>query len=154
MNMKRVHANHIIAELKSQLAHCEEVQKQQHKELLAHQDLQLSQSKEISRLKAPCQEPVVIQADALKNLRRHMTPETKALVLSVAWTARPTPFAYDHEGTIDMVTLGADEIQALIDRVRATAIEDCAKEMRGITCNNATAASAIKLCAETIEELK
>ena len=59
-----------IAELKSQLAHCEEVQKQQHKELLAHQDLQLSQSKEISRLKALCQEPVVIQADALKNLRR------------------------------------------------------------------------------------
>ena len=52
MNIKRAHSNYIIAELKSQLAHCEEVQKQQHKELLAHQDLQLSQSKEISRLKA------------------------------------------------------------------------------------------------------
>ena len=52
-----------------------------------------------------------------------MTPETKALILSVAWPDRATPFAYDHEGTIDMVTLGANEIQALIDRVRATAIE-------------------------------
>ena len=60
MNMKRAHANHIaenqaiIAELTRRLADRDEVQKQQHKELLAHQDLQLSQSKEISRLKALC----------------------------------------------------------------------------------------------------
>lgn len=75
MNMKRTHANHIaenqavIAELTSRLADRDEVQKQQHMELLAHQDLQLSQSKEIERLRALCQEPVVIQADELKNLR-------------------------------------------------------------------------------------
>ena len=100
MNMKRAHSNYIaenqaiIAELTRRLADRDEVQKQQHKELLAHQDLQLSQSKEISRLKALCQEPVVL------TLADVDIPET----------------LHEYDAVVQALT-------ALIDRVRATAIE-------------------------------
>lgn len=37
---------------------------------------------------------------------------------------------------------------------RKQALEDVTAELEGMTCNNATARSAIKLCIEAIKELK
>ena len=51
------------------------------KELLRHQDLQLAQSKEIARLKALCQEPVVL---TLNDVDIAETPhEYDAVVLAI-----------------------------------------------------------------------
>lgn len=39
-------------------------------------------------------------------------------------------------------------------RERKVALEDAAAELSGMTCNSATARSAIALCVETIKEMK